>query len=609
MEYIHPLPGATYLGAGGCRFTVWAPLKKKVSLILELEEFLMNRDQQGYWTVVIESAKPGDRYAFKVEDAKALPDPASRCQPDGVHGFSCIPNDHFEWKDDHWKGLALQEMVIYEIHVGTFTPDGTFEAVISRLPHLQRLGINAIELMPVVSFPGSRNWGYDLVYPYSVHTVYGGQEGLKRLVDAAHNHGIAVILDVVYNHLGPEGNYFDRYAPYTTDKYKTPWGKAINFDDEYCDGVRSYYQYNALQWLDEFHIDGLRLDAVHAIWDNSANPFIAGLQKSVTALEHRTGRKKVLIAEYDLNNPQIISPGAAGGAGLAGQWNDEFHHALHSVVTGETNGYYEDFGSVDLLAKTLRDCYVYTGQYSERRKKNFGVVPDPSLDFSKFVVFGQNHDQIGNRRLGDRLTTQLSADKLKLVAATVLLSPFTPLLYMGEEIGSTKPFTFFADYGDPVLRKEVIKSRQEEFKYFNDDREAPDPCAASTFNSAVLHWHDENSALNTMLFEYYRWLIAFRRSRPAMLSAARNNVEVFHAAGEHVIGMTRKAQNDHLLVILNFNNEAATYPYPLSQPMQKIFDSTDPQWQGTAKQAPENIQPGIPFTIDGNAVTIYQSVQ
>ncbi|MGN6495600.1 MAG: malto-oligosyltrehalose trehalohydrolase [Agriterribacter sp.] len=608
MKYIHPLPGAVYLGAKGCRFTLWAPLKKKVLLVLGLQEHLMHRDEQGYWTIEMNDARPGDRYAFKADDGTALPDPASRCQPDGVHGLSCIIDNHFSWTDDEWRGLPLNEMVIYEIHVGAFTEQGTFEGIISKLPYLRSLGINTIELMPVFSFPGSRNWGYDLVYPYSVHTVYGGHEGLKKLVDAAHSHGIAVLMDVVYNHLGPEGNYFEQYGPYTTEKYKTPWGKAINFDDAYCDAVRSYYWYNALMWLDEFHVDGLRLDAVHAIWDNSANPFIAALQTKVSDLEKATGRKKILIAEFDLNNPKIIAPPETGGSGLAGQWNDEFHHALHAVITGETNGYYEDFGSVELLAKAFRDCYVFTGEYSSHRKKNFGALPHPSLDYSRFVVFGQNHDQIGNRRLGDRLATQLSSDQLKLVAATVLLSPFVPLLYMGEEYGETNPFPFFADYGDPALRKAVVKSRKDEFAHFKDEREAPDPCDVATFESARLQWNIEQDERKKMLFEYYRWLIAFRNSNPAMRATARNAVEVFHTSGESIIGLKRKSEKDELLIILHFSGHPAAYHHPIHQPMRQCFDSNAPQWHGTGQQAPAHIQPGVPFNVDGFSVTIYQPI-
>jgi maltooligosyltrehalose trehalohydrolase len=354
---VHQAPTGTY------RFTVWAPSKNKVELIVDDQSPLsLERDEYGYWSTEIKSLKGTERYCYRI-DGKDLPDPASRFQPDGVHKASCLIDTYFDWTDQNWNGIALQDMVIYELHVGTFTKEGTFAGVISKLDYLVELGVNAIEIMPVAQFPGSRNWGYDGVFPFAVQASYGGAVGFKKLINAAHTKGIAVILDVVYNHLGPEGNYFGEYGPYFTHKYKTFWGQAINYDDAWCDGVRNFFWQNALMWLDEFHVDGLRMDAVHAIWDFSALHFIEELTTRVNELEKRSGCKKILIAEIDLNNPRYISPKSRGGYGMQGQWIDEFHHALHSLVTGEKDGYYEDFGDAKHFAKALRDCYVYTGEY------------------------------------------------------------------------------------------------------------------------------------------------------------------------------------------------------------------------------------------------------
>ena len=360
----HPFVGA-FLKERSCAFTVWAPHRKKVEVFLPGANVshLMTKNDFGYWSVGLDGIDAGSPYFFVLDDGKKFPDPASRAQPDGVHGASSVVPQDYNWTDNGWKGFALGEMLLYEVHVGAFSPSRNFEGIIKRLEYLKDLGVNTIELMPVAQFPGDRNWGYDGVCPFAVQWSYGGPTGLKKLVDAAHSAGIAVVLDVVYNHQGPEGNYLGEFGPYFTDKYKTGWGKAINYDDAWCDGVRNFYWQNALMWLDEFHLDGLRLDAVHAIWDFSARPFIEELTVRVRKLEETTGRKKVLIAEFDLNNPRYITSPAKGGYGLDGQWIDEYHHAIHSLLTGETDGYYEDFGDTDHLARSLRDSYVYTGQY------------------------------------------------------------------------------------------------------------------------------------------------------------------------------------------------------------------------------------------------------
>jgi maltooligosyltrehalose trehalohydrolase len=492
-------------------------------------------------------------------------------------------------------------MIIYELHVGTFTNQGTFDGVVSKLDYLVSLGINAIEIMPIAQFPGSRNWGYDGVFPFATQDSYGGADALKRLVNEAHRKGIAVILDVVYNHQGPEGNYLNDFAPYFSDRYKTFWGKAINYDDAYCDGVRHFYQQNALQWLDEFHIDGLRLDAVHAIWDFSANHFIAQLTEAVKDLENKSGRKKVLIAEFDLNNPRYITSKEKGGLGLQGQWIDEFHHALHAILTGENNGYYEDFGEVKHLTKSMKDSYVYTGEYSKHRKKYFGTKARET-SYGQFVVFSQNHDQIGNRLLGDRLSLLVDFERLKLAAAAVLLSPHVPLLFMGEEYGEKNPFQYFISHSDETLIANVRKGRREEFKYFAWKEEIPDPQSVETFARCVLSWKME-SAENQKLFLLYQYLIALRRTHPAMKSWARADVSVHDVIADDVIMFERHHDGRRLLIVLNFSAHEIICNLNPERQLQKIFDSA--QWTGR-EQTPTMLNVNDSIRVDAWSAQVYE---
>lgn len=598
MNYTYPAVGANYK-IDGCVFTVWAPAKNLVELVLpDGSVHPLQKDERGYWTVTLDNIRPGDTYRYRLDGSDIFPDPASRRQPQGVHGASAVTESFFEWTDNEWKGLPLADMIIYELHTGTFTNEGTFEGIIPKLDYLRDLGINAIELMPVAQFPGERNWGYDGVYPFAVQESYGGVSGLKKLVNEAHRKGIAVILDVVYNHLGPDGNYLPQFAPYYTQKYKTPWGSAINFDDAHCDGVRNYYWQNALMWLDEFRIDALRMDAVHAIWDFSANHFIQELKNKVNELEKNSGRKKVLIAEFDLNNPRYISPAEKGGYGMDGQWIDEFHHALHSVITGEVNGYYEDFGETAQLAKSLKDSYVYTGQYSKHRKKHFGVMPAEN-NYGQFVVFAQNHDHIGNRLAGDRLTTQLSPEALKLVAATYLLAPQVPMLFMGEEYGEKNPFQYFIHHTDKELVEMVRKGRREEFHYFNWEGEIPDPQSEQTFQQCKLSYsyeHDEESA---RLLAYYKKLIALRKTHPAMQGKDASAITVYHEkANDKIIAFTRQHNDKQILVVLNFADKPGCFTQPLEVNAKKIFDSSD---EGSG-----NISAKQRIQINPHSVLIYE---
>lgn len=594
------------LSQNNCTFTVWAPFKKSVELVIQHRDAVpMEPSDHGYWTAVVSGIHAGTQYRFKLDGAKPLPDPASRAQPEGVHGPSSVVEEAFPWTDEKWTGLPLGDMVIYELHVGTFTPAGDFSGIIEKLPYLQDLGINAIELMPVAQFPGRRNWGYDGVYPFAVQDSYGGAIGLKQLVNAAHNAGIAVILDVVYNHQGPEGNYLSEYGPYFTDKYKTGWGQAINFDDAWCDGVRNFYWQNALMWLDEFRIDGLRLDAVHAIWDFSAHHFVEELAEKVEALEQARQRKKVLIAEFDLNNPRYIQSRQRGGYGLHGQWIDEFHHALHSLVTGETNGYYEDFGGTEHMTKALRDAYVYTGQYSQHRKKRFGREP-VGTTYDQFVVFAQNHDQTGNRMLGDRLAALTSHEGLKLAAATYLLSPAVPMLFMGEEYGERKPFQYFISHTDDHLVELVRKGRKAEFAYFKWQGEVPDPQAEKTFSDCILSWAVTTAPDAKKLFEYYKWLIDFRR-RPAMQGRTRDSLRILSAAEGIICYERRGANGDRIVVVLNFNKHRISFQLPSDAAYRACFDSAASVWNGPRDTPLQSVGRNQPFDIFPESAMIFES--
>lgn len=595
-------PVGTFLRGDLCRFVVWAPQHKQVSLIIKEQVYSLDKDEFGYWSASIKGVGPGTQYKYQLDGEKGFPDPASRWQPEGVHGPSAVVDTSFDWSDGDWKGIPLGDMIMYELHVGTFTTEGTFEGIISKLPYLKDLGVNAIELMPVAQFPGSRNWGYDGVYPFAVQDSYGGVSGLKKLVNECHRHGIAVIQDVVYNHQGPEGNYLSVFGPYFTDKYKTNWGQAINYDDEWCDGVRNFYWQNALMWLDEFHIDGLRLDAVHSIWDFSAKHFINELRIKVRKLEQDTGRKKVLIAEFDLNNPKYISDPEKGGYGLDGQWIDEFHHSLRSLITGDVSGYYEDFGTAKHLAKAFKDTYVYTGEFSKHRKKFFGASPKENT-FDQFVVFSQNHDQIGNRMLGDRLTSNISYEALKLAAAAVLISPYVPMLFMGEEYGEKNPFQYFISHTDKELVELVRKGRKEEFSYFKWEGEVPDPQGEETFKQCVLSWNYEQEEKSKTLLAFYKSLIALRKQRKALQNKKRDSLSVlFVDDTAKVIALQREADNDKLVILFNFNQAVQVFNNTTKLKLKKLFDSSAKKWLGPGEESSE----GNSIQLNPESVMIFE---
>jgi maltooligosyltrehalose trehalohydrolase len=466
----------------------------------------MQRDGEDF--IAVAAAAAGDRYAYLVDDGTPIPDPVSRFLPEGVHGPSeIIDPAAFHWNDEGWRGLALRDHVIYELHAGTFTPQGTFDGAIARLDYLKQLGITVVEVMPVAAFPGTRNWGYDGVSPYAVQASYGDPNGLRRFVDAAHRRGLAVILDVVYNHLGPEGNYLRKFGPYFTAHHKTPWGEAVNYDSAGCEHVRRYVVENALYWIREYHLDGLRLDAVQTIKDDSPKHILAEIQERVQALARELGRTVNVIAETDENDSRYTRAVADGGYGLDAVWSDDFHHAVHAYFTSEREGYYAGFGDPGQIARALREGYVFQGEHypfwNAPRGTNAKDVPLPAN-----VISLQNHDQVGNRAKGERLSMLIPRGAQKLAAALLLLAPHTPLLFMGEEYGETAPFQFFADFQDPELRKAVSEGRRSEFKDF-DFSEVPDPEDLATFERSKLTWTSVPE--NLAMLEWYRRLLQLRK--------------------------------------------------------------------------------------------------
>jgi maltooligosyltrehalose trehalohydrolase len=506
---------------------VWAPAAQRVEVVIKDSRLDMAQDPYGWWHVDTPLAEHGADYAFILDGRTPLPDPRSPWQPEGVHGTSrVLDHKRFSWSDDIWQSPPLSSAIIYELHVGTFSREGTFEGVINHLEHLVDLGITHVELMPVNTFSGSRGWGYDGVDLYAPHEAYGGPESLKRLVDACHNRGLAVILDVVYNHLGPEGNYLDNFGPYFTDRYSTPWGKAVNFDGPHSHEVRRFFCDNALMWLRDYHFDGLRIDAIHAIVDTSAVHILEQLATEVETLQAEVGRHLVLIAESDLNDPRVVRHQERGGYGIHAQWSDDFHHALHTVLTGERDGYYSDFGSLADLAKAMTKGFVYDGRFSVYRRRFHGR-PISGLTGHRFQGYLQNHDQVGNRARGERLGHLVSRGRLKIASALVLTSPFIPMLFQGEEWDVSAPFQYFTDHQDPELGELVREGRQEEFSAFGwQPEDIPDPQALETFDRSRLAWKERDQEPHRSFLEWSRRLTALRRSIPALLDGRLDRVDI-----------------------------------------------------------------------------------
>jgi maltooligosyltrehalose trehalohydrolase len=584
--------GAIVQPDGSCIFNVWAPSAKEVQLhvVSPRDELIpMIPHARGYYFVRVPNLAAGARYFFRIDGGTDVPDPVSRFQPEGVHGPSEVLSPNFEWTDAQWFGVPLRDYVIYELHVGTFSPEGTFDGIIPYLSELKALGVSAIEVMPVAQFPGRRNWGYDGVGLYAVQNSYGGPRGLKRLVNAAHEVGLAVILDVVYNHLGPEGNYLGGFAPYFTDTYRTPWGAAINFDAAHSDGVRRFFIENALYWQTEFHIDALRLDAVHAIRDIAALPFLRELKQKTAARADELNRRFYLIGETDLNAPRFILPENAGGYGLDAQWADDFHHCLHVLLTGEQRGYYEDYtGGLEQFAKVWRDGYAFTGEYSPYRKARHGQ-PTDGTSLRQFVVCAQNHDQVGNRMAGDRLSALVDFENLKLAAACVLLSPFTPLLFMGEEYGEPAPFQYMVDHGDKQLLEAVRKGRREEFASFAWSGEVPDPASEATFVRSRLNHSLREKGKHQKLLHFYRKLLAIRKEHLCIRTAERRNMEVT-VEGECLV--VRYRTEPELMLVFSFAREPVTSAsFGQGVDWEIILDSATAEWGGSAGGANNKMAP------------------
>ncbi|MGI9070125.1 MAG: malto-oligosyltrehalose trehalohydrolase [Bryobacteraceae bacterium] len=508
-------------------FKVWAPRAHRMAVLIAGISHSMQPKENGWWTADVEGAGPGTDYFFSVNGSEPIPDPRSPYQPHGVNGPSrLIDHSAFRWTDGAWRPAPLSNAIVYELHVGTFTSTGTFKSTIECLDHLVDLGITHVELMPVNEFSGDWGWGYDGVDLYAPYHRYGTPDDLKELVNACHSRGLAVLLDVVYNHFGPVGNYLARFAPYFTDAYKTPWGTAVNLDHAGSHEVRQFLADNASMWLRDYHFDGLRLDAIHALYDRSAIHFLEFLSSQVEALALDLGRDLVLIAESDLNDPRVVTARSAHGLGMDAQWSDDFHHALHTVLTGERKGYYEDFGSLDDLAKSLKQAFVFSGIYSRYRDRLHGRSAS-GLSGHRFLGYAQNHDQVGNRAQGERLSQLISRGRQKIAAALVLTSPFVPMLFQGEEFGASTPFQYFTQHNDPETGRNVSEGRCNEFAAFGwHPGCVPDPQDPATFYRSKLRWDEATREPHSSLLEWHKKLVALRRSTPALTDGHMGSVEV-----------------------------------------------------------------------------------
>ena len=618
--------GATVLDEKSTKFTVWAPNVSQMNLVIlsKGEEggdepvFAMEKTDDNYF---IQTADVGDgtKYLYLLDQNKRRADPATRFQPQGVHGPSQVVDDsNFNWTDECWHGVPEQDLIIYELHVGTFTQEGRFDSIIPYIDYLSKeLGVTAIELMPVSQFPGSRNWGYDSVFMFAPQNSYGGPRGLKELVNTCHERGLAVILDVVYNHVGPEGNYLQDFGPYFSYKYHTPWGPSFNYDDRGCDNVRKYVIENALYWIINYHFDGLRLDAIHGIFDFSPKHILEELKDTVDEWTRDLDREVSIIAESDLNDPKIVKPKEICGYGLDAQWSDDFHHAVHSYLTGEKFGYYEDFGSLECIAKSLTDGFVYDDKYSAFRGRKHGYT-SKDIQPKKFVVFLQNHDQVGNRPDGLRLASLLGDTRiLKVAAGLLILSPYVPLLFMGEEFRESAPFFYFISHTDPDLVKAVREGRKKEFESHNWTAHYIDPQDELTFEkSKINHNLRFSNTSSGELFEYYRELIMFRKSHPALAATKERNLRIAADAGQKTLiiqrGSTLREQEQLMLLVYNLgSNQSRLGDISEKSAWKKIHDSnfvsSSPHLskESLSQSAPEVISPGTDFVIPPFTLAIY----
>jgi maltooligosyltrehalose trehalohydrolase len=595
--------GATY-NQNNCEWTVWAPKATNVKLALEESKQLidMTKAENGYWATHLEQVKPELDYRFQLDSQPPKPDPASHFQPKGVFGPSrTINHEKYVWKDTAWKGLDFKELVFYEVHVGTFTLEGTFKAMQNRIVELADFGINAVELMPVTQFSGSRGWGYDGVFPFSVQNSYGTPDDLKALIDNCHTHGIAVFLDFVYNHIGPEGNILNDYAPYFTTEHMTTWGPTINVDGINSDGVRNYFLENTLHWFRDYHIDGIRLDAILWIADKSPKHFLAQLNQAVAQYGKQTERKVYMVAESGYNEPAVLTPTDTGGYGFNAQWLDDYHHALFSLLTGENRSYYEDFTKREHLVDALTNAYVYVKKPPEFRRRlaeeSFRQIPA-----DMFVVFSQNHDQIGNRLLGDRLTCIAGLEAAKVAAGLILLSPYVPLLFMGEEYGETTPFMFFSDYQDKGLSDAIREGRRKEFTEFHWTGEVPDPQSPQCFIDSKIKWENRNQGINAKIATYYKTLLSLRKQVPALQIGEDRNIKTVTKQGK-VLLIEKQKTTSKAYIIANLGKQTQILQAQFDENSKKNLDSTDPIFGGTGVSLPE--KPAKSMSVSGFCFAVY----
>lgn len=616
----------------GVRFRVWAPRAREVAVSLHGELRRLEARDRGMFEGLVRGARAGDDYALVLDGGPARPDPVSRWQPRGVHGASRVVDPAaFAWRDAGWRGLELERYVIYELHVGTFTPAGTFAAAIPKLRHLVELGVTAIELMPVAEFPGGRNWGYDGAHLFAPQSTYGGPDGLRALVDACHAAGLAVILDVVYNHLGPEGNYLGEYGPFFTDRYRTPWGPAINVDDAGSDGVRRHLVTNAVYWIEELHVDALRLDAIHGIFDFSARHLLEELRAELGAAAAASGRHVHVIAESDLNDARVIRPAARGGHGLDAQWSDDFHHAVRTALTGDTRGYFADYGGVEQLAKAITESFVYDGAYSAHRGRRHGNSA-ADLPGERFVICVQNHDQIANGSQGRRLTS-IVGPRAHLLAATVMLAaPNLPMLFMGEEYAERAPFVYFVSHTDPALVAAVREGRRRELGELAE-LGAPgepgepgalgalaalaDPQAEATFLACKLDWSLAGAPPHAQVLALYRDLIALRRRAPCLGNCRKDLTRVAWSEAERWLVIERgDPSGQRALVVCNLGDAERRVPCAGAAGAYELALATDDARYGGAGAAPapatlaiEGGREPVELVLPAHAARIYLSAE
>jgi maltooligosyltrehalose trehalohydrolase len=583
--------GATVLGDGRTRFALWAPKARRVAVDLGQGRLVgLGAGDSGYHLGVVEECPPGTRYRFVLDDGPPLADPASRLQPEGVFGPSAVADlGAHRWGEGAYRPKPLAEQVISESHIGTLTGAGTFDAAVAVLDELVEVGITALEIMPVAEFPGSRNWGYDGVFPFSVRASYGGPAGLQRLVEECHRRGLAVVLDVVHNHQGPLGSVLDAYGPYFNQRYRTPWGPALNFDGPGSDHVRAFYFESVAQWFCDYHLDGLRLDAIHAIVDTTAIPFVAELSELAAFLGERLGRPCWLVAESTDNDPRVVAPRGSGGQGMDAQWNDDFHHALHVALTGERGAYYADYGGSGDVARAINEAFVLQGQYSTYRRRRHGA-PSSAVEPEQLVVYAQNHDQIGNRPGGERLPALVGLDAHRLALAVVLLGPGVPLLFMGDEYGETAPFPFFVDHGDPAVAAATHQGRAGLLARMGFVEVPLDESAEATFRAAILDRSLRAAPGHAEVLALTRHLIALRRSHPALGRARRDGVSATVEGRVLTLVRKHKGDRDRFLGLFNLGPEPASAPMHhlgRREGWRLLLDSADPAHGGTGARQPE----------------------